>query len=305
MRTATIYARVSSIGDRQSTERQVRDLTSFAASNGLQLVHNAFTEHISGATKNSDRAVLCECLDYCFSNSIDCLLVSELSRLGRSTWEVLENVKRCRDNHLNVIFQKEGLSIFNNDGTESFTLPVIISCLGMAAQMERENIKFRLNSGRDKFIAEGGKLGRKEGYRMSKEAYQKKYGDLIQKLTERKRHLEAGLRDKSHCRRFRGVRGHRPDDTKGVQLVRLHFFADFGVLSGRKSLETPLFMGFSGCDTIFERISIPPIYKYNRQTFCVKRVKSRFLTDFSFSLSILLRLVEVSGFSSLYFRFRL
>lgn len=196
MRTATIYARVSSIGDRQSTERQVRDLTSFAASNGLQLVHNAFTEHISGATKNSDRAILCECLDYCFTNKVDCLLVSELSRLGRSTWEVLENVKRCRDNHLNVIFQKEGLSIFNNDGTESFTLPVIISCLGMAAQMERENIKFRLNSGRDKFIAEGGKLGRKEGYRMSKEAYQKKYGDLIQKLTERKRHLEAGLRDK-------------------------------------------------------------------------------------------------------------
>lgn len=194
MKSSVIYARVSSVGDRQNTKRQVRDLKEYAAANGLKVV-KVFEEHISGAKKNIDRPVLCECLDFCFSNSIDCLLLSELSRLGRATWEVLENVKKCRDNHLNVIFQKEGLSIFNNDGTESFTLPVIISCLGMAAQMERENIAYRLNSGRNKYIADGGKLGRKEGYRMSKEDYKKKYGSLIVKLTERKKHLDAGLRD--------------------------------------------------------------------------------------------------------------
>ena len=194
MKSSVIYARVSSVGDRQNTKRQVRDLKEYAAANGLKVV-KVFEEHISGAKKNIDRPVLCECLDFCFSNSIDCLLLSELSRLGRATWEVLENVKKCRDNHLNVIFQKEGLSIFNNDGTESFTLPVIISCLGMAAQMERENISYRLNSGRNKYIADGGKLGRKEGYRMSKEDYKKKYGSLIVKLTERKKHLDAGLRD--------------------------------------------------------------------------------------------------------------
>lgn len=194
MKSSVIYARVSSVGDRQNTKRQVRDLKEYAAANGLKVV-KVFEEHISGAKKNIDRPVLCECLGFCFSNSIDCLLLSELSRLGRATWEVLENVKKCRDNHLNVIFQKEGLSIFNNDGTESFTLPVIISCLGMAAQMERENIAYRLNSGRNKYIADGGKLGRKEGYRMSKEDYKKKYGSLIVKLTERKKHLDAGLRD--------------------------------------------------------------------------------------------------------------
>lgn len=194
MKSSVIYARVSSVGDRQNTKRQVRDLKEYAAANGLKVV-KVFEEHISGAKKNIDRPVLCECLDFCFSNSIDCLLLSELSRLGRATWEVLENVKKCRDNHLNVIFQKEGLSIFNSDGTESFTLPVIISCLGMAAQMERENIAYRLNSGRNKYIADGGKLGRKEGYRMSKEDYKKKYGSLIVKLTERKKHLDAGLRD--------------------------------------------------------------------------------------------------------------
>lgn len=195
MKTSVIYARVSSVGDRQNTQRQVRDLKAYAAAHDLQVV-KSYSEHISGAKKNSDRAVLCECLDYCFTNHVDCLLLSELSRLGRSTWEVLENVKKCRDKHLNVVFQKEGLQIFNDDGSESFTLPVIIACLGMAAQMERENIHFRLNSGREKYIADGGKLGRKEGYRMSKTDYEKKYGPLLTKLRERKAHLDVGLRDK-------------------------------------------------------------------------------------------------------------
>ena len=192
---SVIYARVSSIGDRQDTQRQVSDLTAYASRNGWEVV-NVFEEHISGAKKNQERPVLVECLDFCISHSIDTLLLSELSRLGRSTWEVLENVKWCRDHHLNVVFQKEGLSIFNADGSESFTLPVIIACLGMSAQLERENISYRLNSGRKQAIKNGVKMGRKEGYRKSKDEYRQKYPELIIKLEERHRHLEAGIRDK-------------------------------------------------------------------------------------------------------------
>ena len=44
----------------------------------------SFEEKISGAKKNSERPVLVEALEYCEANSIDILLVSELSRLGRS-----------------------------------------------------------------------------------------------------------------------------------------------------------------------------------------------------------------------------
>ena len=48
--------------------------------------------------------------------------------------------------------------------------------------MERENIKFRLNSGRAKYIAEGGKLGRKEGSVKSKEQKQEEYKSVIKEL---------------------------------------------------------------------------------------------------------------------------
>ena len=107
---AVIYARVSSSGERQSTARQVSDLTQYAAINGMA-VTEIFEEHISGAVKNEERPVLCECLDYCFSNKIDTLLISELSRLGRNVDEVLANVKRCKDSQLNIYFQKENISI--------------------------------------------------------------------------------------------------------------------------------------------------------------------------------------------------
>ena len=54
--------------------------------------------------------------------------------------------------------------------------------LGTCAEMERENIKFRLNSGKEKCIAEGGKVGRKEGYRKSDEKLQEEYAGVIKQL---------------------------------------------------------------------------------------------------------------------------
>ena len=78
---AVIYARVSSVGDRQDTTRQIRDLEKYALDNSIVIV-KSFEEHISGAKKTKDRPILTECLDYCINNNLDILLISELSRLG-------------------------------------------------------------------------------------------------------------------------------------------------------------------------------------------------------------------------------
>lgn len=178
---AVIYARVSSTNDRQSTDRQVIDLNAYAVKNGI-IVIKTFEEHISGAKRNEERPVLCECLNYCIENEIDMLLISELSRLGRNVDEVLANVKFCKDNNLNIYFQKENLSIFQADGSKNPFLNIFISVLGTCAEMERENIKFRLNSGRAKYIADGGKLGRKEGYRKPLEEKAAEYKNVIKEL---------------------------------------------------------------------------------------------------------------------------
>lgn len=178
---AAIYARVSSVGDRQDTTRQIRDLEKYALDNSIDIV-KTFEEHISGAKKTKDRPVLSECLDYCFVNDIDTLLISELSRLGRNVDDVLANVQFCKEHHLNVIFQKEQLSIFNSDGKEHPFLTIFIAVLGTCAEMERENIKYRLNSGKEKYIAEGGKVGRKAGWTKSDEKLQEQYASVIKQL---------------------------------------------------------------------------------------------------------------------------
>ena len=162
MNNAVIYARVSSTTDRQSTERQVNDLNRDANADALN-VAKVYQEHISGAKRNDERPVLVECLEYCFANNIDVLLLSELSRLGRNVWEVTENVKRCKEQHLNIYFQKEGFSLFTPDGKESPCAAIMVAVLGTCAQMERENIYFRLKSGFDQYRANGGKVGRKQG----------------------------------------------------------------------------------------------------------------------------------------------
>ena len=186
MKTA-IYARVSSTGDRQSTERQVIDLTDYANRNAMT-VCKTFEEHISGAKKNHERPVLQECLTYCIEEKVDVLLLSELSRLGRNVDEVLANIRFAKENRLNVYFQKEGISIYGTDGKENPYLTIMIAVLGTCAQMERENIHYRLQSGRkvyvDKNLAATGKsgLGRKVGYRKPVDAKKEEYKEVLKLL---------------------------------------------------------------------------------------------------------------------------
>ena len=178
---AVIYSRVSSQGDRQDTARQVRDLELLAKQRNMK-VAKIYEEHISGAKKTQERPILRECLEYCFTNDVEILLISELSRLGRNVDDVLANVRLCKEKHLNVYFQKEQLSIFNDDGKEHPFLTIFIAVLGTCAEMERDNIKFRLNSGKAQYMAKGGKVGRKEGYRKSDEELQEQYAGVIKQL---------------------------------------------------------------------------------------------------------------------------
>ena len=187
MKTAVIYARVSSTGDRQSTERQVIDLTDYANRNAMTICET-FEEHISGAKRNEERAVLSECIEYAISNRVDVVLFSELSRCGRAIWEVLDTIRTLKDNGINAYFQKEGLSLFQEDGRENIYLAVMVSVLSSASQIERENLIFRLKSGRkvyvDKNLAATGKsgLGRKEGYRKSVETKKEEYKETLKLL---------------------------------------------------------------------------------------------------------------------------
>ena len=176
--TAVIYARVSSVGDRQSTERQVKDLSDYALYKQLE-VRKVFEEHISGAKKNEERPVLCQTLEYCKENRISTLLVSELSRMGRNAFEVLASVKQLLDCGINLYIQKEQFNLLGDDGKPSLFAPIMLATLSTCAQLERENITFRLQSGRKQYVAKGGRLGRKPGSVKTVEQKKEEYKEVI------------------------------------------------------------------------------------------------------------------------------
>ena len=179
--TAVIYARVSSIGDRQNTDRQISDLLDYVSFKNLE-ISKIYEEHISGAKKNTERPVLQEAIEYCKSNHISILLVSELSRLGRNAFEVLATVKELIDSGINLYMQKEQLTLLDAEGKPTMFAPIMIATLSTCAQLERENIKFRLNSGRKLYIERGGKLGRRVGSIKTTEQKKEEHKDIISYL---------------------------------------------------------------------------------------------------------------------------
>lgn len=176
---AAIYARVSSEGDRQNTDRQVADLQAYALSAGLE-VERIFTEKASGA--KDDRPVLAKCLDWCCNGNADVLLVSEISRLGRTVKVVVDTVDRLTKAGVCIHFLDVNMDTLLPSGEENPNATVLVTMLGLGAQMERRQIVERLNSGRKHAIENGVKMGRKPGYRKTREQKEKEYAQVIKLL---------------------------------------------------------------------------------------------------------------------------
>ena len=178
---AVIYARVSSQNDRQDTTRQVNDLKRFALSQDMEIV-KTFEEHISGAKKLEEREILTQCLDCCKNNSVKYLLISELSRLGRSTLQVLRSLEILHEAKVCVYIQNIGLYSLQPDGAVNPVAPIMITILAEMSNIERGNIQYRLNSGRQQYINRGGKLGRRKGSIKTAEQKKEEYKEVISLL---------------------------------------------------------------------------------------------------------------------------
>ena len=121
-------------------------------------------------------------MGYCKANRIGILLVSELSRLGRNAFEVLASVKELIDCGINLYIQKEQLTLLDEKGHSSLFAPIMIATLSTCAQLERDNISFRLQSGRKRYIEKGGRLGRKKGSIKTVNQKREEYREVIEYL---------------------------------------------------------------------------------------------------------------------------
>lgn len=168
---AVIYARVSTSD--QSCERQVTELTAFAARGGYEVVR-VFKETASGTKAN--RAERSKIIDMAQARKIDAVLVSELSRWGRSTQDLLDTLDRLAGWKVSVVAMS-GMTF--ELGTPHGRM--MATLLAGIAQFERDLLSERVKSGLAAARARGKKLGRQPGQRPKADKFAPK---VIQAVAE-------------------------------------------------------------------------------------------------------------------------
>lgn len=178
MKKVVIFARVSSSNGSQDYERQINDLQALASTNNWT-VEAVFAEKISGAKKNADRTELMNMIEYINTHNINKVLVTELSRLGRDTLQVLQAIEMLNQNKVSVFIQIYNIETLTSEGKINPMSQFLITILAEVARMERKTIRERVASGYQNFRSNGGKVGRKAGYTKSDEAMKEEYAEEI------------------------------------------------------------------------------------------------------------------------------
>jgi putative DNA-invertase from lambdoid prophage Rac len=152
---AALYCRVSTAD--QSCARQERDLAAFAVRAGYEVV-GVFKETGSGA--KLDRAERKRVMALAQRREVDAVLVTELSRWGRSTLDLLHTLKELETWGVSVIAMN-GLA-FDLSTPHGRMMATILAGI---AEFERELIQERIRSGIAAAKARGKRLGRQPGQR--------------------------------------------------------------------------------------------------------------------------------------------
>jgi DNA invertase Pin-like site-specific DNA recombinase len=174
-----IFGRVSTLI--QDYDRQVNELTAICTQRGWT-VRSVFTEKISGAKKNTERKELGKMIEYIKAQHIDKVLVTELSRLGRDTLQVLQVIETLNDMKVSLYIQNYNIETLNDDGNVNAMSQFLITILAEIARMERKTIRERMSSGYKNYREQGGIVGRKQGYTKSDDQMKQQYAQEIKLL---------------------------------------------------------------------------------------------------------------------------
>ena len=177
MKKGYIVARCSTNAEKQDVTRQTKELTA-KYSNQFNIA-GEYAYYESGTKNKKD---LSKILTYCINNDIDTIIVSEISRISRKVVGVLQFIEECTQHQINVLIDNYQLNSLNQDKTENITTKMMLTIGASFAEMELKQTQQRLNSGRKKYILEGGTLGRSKGTEETKEAFLNKHKDVQKEL---------------------------------------------------------------------------------------------------------------------------
>lgn len=174
-----LYCRVSTAD--QSCERQERDLLAFAARAGQEVV-GVWKETASGAKQ--DRFERQKVMALAQARSIEAIVVTELTRWGRSTIDLVHTLNNL---------QAWGVSLIAQTGLQ-FDLrtaqgKLVASLMSALAEFERDLLRERIRSGIAAAKARGRQFGRHPGHRIKSDRLAPK---VLQRVEEGGSYREIG-----------------------------------------------------------------------------------------------------------------
>ena len=149
---AAIYARVSTIGQGQSPEMQVRELREYCERRGWQIAGEYVDAGISGA--KDSRPELNRLMADAHRRRFDAVVVWKFDRFARSVSHLLRALETF--NALGVGF----VSLSEQMDTSTPTGKMVFTVLGAVAELERSLIAERVRAGLRNARAKGKRLGR-------------------------------------------------------------------------------------------------------------------------------------------------
>ena len=131
-----LFARVST--NLQDYDRQINELTGLAKRNGWDIAAS-FAEKISGAKKNAERTELIKMVEYVEANNIDKVVVTELSRLGRDTLQVLEVIEMLNARGISLYIENYHIETLTAEGKINPMSQFLITILAEVARNGKKN----------------------------------------------------------------------------------------------------------------------------------------------------------------------
>lgn len=150
------YIRVSS--DKQTVENQRFEIVKFAKANDLQI--DGWIEETISGVKNYDTRELGDLLEKVKKD--DLIICTELSRLGRSLFMIMEILSLCMKKECKVWTIKDNYRL--GDDIQS---KVLAFAFGLSAEIERNLISQRTKEALARKKSEGVILGRPKGRKSS------------------------------------------------------------------------------------------------------------------------------------------
>tara|TARA_R110000823_G_scaffold313466_2_gene441168 strand:+ start:2045 stop:2662 length:618 start_codon:yes stop_codon:yes gene_type:complete len=179
MEKAIIISRCSTNENRQDVTRQSQELTTNYG--GQFNIIKEFTYYQSG-TKNDE--VNTEILEYAITNGVKHIITLEISRISRKISSFALFLEKCNDHKINIVIDNFKLHTLLPNAEVNAMVQTMLSIASTFASMELALIKERLNSGREKYIRDGGKLGRRTGSTKDPKKMLSEHADVVKYLKQ-------------------------------------------------------------------------------------------------------------------------